>query len=74
MNGINVNLLKAKLVERGLNVTALADMIKIDRSTLYRKLQENGINITVGEANAIVIALGLSVQEAVAIFFSNKVA
>lgn len=74
MNGINVNLLKAKLVERGLNVEQLAEMIDIDRSTLYRKLKSGGDGLTVSEANAIIRALSLSLQDAVSIFFTTEVA
>lgn len=74
MGGVNVNLLKAKLVERGLNITSLAKMIAIDKATLYRKLQNNGAGLLVKEANDIVQALNLTVQEAMEIFFAQRVA
>lgn len=74
MNGINVNLLKAKLVERGLNMSNLAEMIGIDRATLYRKVKDGGGGLLVSEMNAIVTALGLSIAEATAIFFTSTVA
>ncbi len=35
---VNVNKLKGKIVERGLNVENLAERIGLDRATLYRKL------------------------------------
>ncbi len=74
MGGVNVNLLKAKLVERGLNISSLAKMIGLDKATLYRKLQNGGSGLLVKEANAIVVVLELSVQEAIEIFFARNVA
>ena len=74
MGGVNVNLLKAKLVERGLNFTNLAEMIGIDRTTLYRKLKDNGAGLLIGEVNSIVRALKLTVTEATEIFFTQSVA
>ena len=74
MGSVNVNLLKAKLVERGLNIADLAKMIAVDKATLYRKLQNNGAGISVKEANDIVKALKLTLQEAMGIFFAQHVA
>ncbi len=74
MNGINVNLLKAKLVERGMNVSQLAEMIGIDRATIYRKLKDGGSGLLISEVNAIIMALNLTIAEAVAIFFTDQVA
>lgn len=74
MGSVNVNLLKAKLVERGINMTTLAEMIGLDRATLYRKLKDDGAGLLIREANAIVSALKLTVQEAMEIFFARHVA
>lgn len=74
MGSVNVNLLKAKLVERGINVSGLAKMIGLDKATLYRKLQNGGAGLLVREAKAIVQALQLSAQEATEIFFAHAVA
>ena len=74
MGGVNVNLLKAKLVERGLNLTNLAEMIGIDRATMYRKLKDNGAGLLIGEVNSIVKVLNLTVKEASEIFFTQCVA
>lgn len=71
---VNVNKLKGKLVESGMNIQDLADKIGVDRATLYRKLRNDGQNMLVKDANNIVAALGLSADEAVAIFFSQFVA
>lgn len=66
---MNVLKLKGKMVERGLNVEALAAKIGIDKSSLYRKLKD-GEKITVGEARDIKTALELTAEEAKEIFFS----
>ena len=66
---MNLNKLKGKIVENGMNVERLADAIGVDRSTLYRKLN-NGEQITIGEAARIKDALGLSAGDAYDIFFS----
>lgn len=64
---MNVNLLKAKMVEKGINAEKLAELIGIDRATLYRKLA-NLDKFTIGEARRIKTALGLSAEEACLIF------
>ena len=74
MSGMSVNKLKGKIVEKGLSIKTLADIIGIDRATLYRKLSNNGDTLLIREANSIVSALKLSPDEAVAIFFSSDVA
>lgn len=71
---LNINKLKGKIVENGLNIEQLAEKIGIDKSTLYRKLNKNGENLSIKEANLIVKTLGLSVGEATEIFFSQYVA
>ena len=74
MSGMSVNKLKGKIVEKGLSIKTLADLIGIYRATLYRKLSNNGDTLLVREANSIVSALNLSSDEAVAIFFNPDVA
>ena len=71
---MNVNKLKAKMVERGLNVSQVAEKIGIDRSSLYRKLNNQGETLTVKEAKAIVKVLNITPREAASIFFGNDVA
>lgn len=64
---MNIQMLKAKIVEKGWTVDKLAAKIGMDRSTLYRKL--NAIErFTVGEARRIKNALGLTSEEASIIF------
>ena len=66
---MNILKLKGKMVENGFNVEALAEKIGVDRSSLYRKLN-NSEKITIGEAKRIKEALDLSEDDATAIFFS----
>lgn len=66
---MKINKLKAKIVENGMNVEALADAIGIDRSSLYRKLN-NFEKITIGEALRMKIALGMTDEEASDIFLA----
>ena len=70
----NINKLKGKIVENGTTVSELAKKIGMDRATLYRKLNNNAETLLIKEANAIITALGLTSDEAVAIFFNHLVA
>lgn len=71
---VNVNKLKGKIVEKGETVGTLAEKIGVDRATLYRKMSNNGETMLVKDANNIVFALDLTLEEAMAIFFSQLVA
>lgn len=66
---MNISKLKGKIVEKEMNVESLAAMIGVDRSSLYRKLN-NGEKITIGEAARIKDALCLTNAEAFDIFLS----
>jgi predicted transcriptional regulator len=66
---VKLNKLKAKIVEKGMNVEALADMIGVERSTLYRKLN-NFEKITIGEAQKMKEALEMTDAEATDIFLT----
>ena len=70
---VNVNKLKGKLVELGMNVETLASRIGMDRATLYRRMAD-GDNFTIGEAAAISRELELTAEEVHAIFFAQFVA
>lgn len=71
---VNIDKLRGKIVEKRFTIETLAEALKIDRSTLYRKLNERGETFTMREAEAIAKLLGLSPEEAVAIFFAPTVA
>ena len=64
---MDLNKLKGKIVEKGWNVEKLAEYIGVDRSSMYRKLN-NFEKITIGEAKQIKDALDLSNAEASSIF------
>lgn len=66
---MQLNKLKAKIVEHGMNVETLAERIGMERSTLYRKLN-NFEKITIGEAIRMKDALGMTDAEASDIFLS----
>lgn len=48
---VNVNKLKAKMVELGMNVEELSSQVGIDRATFYRRLASNGEDFYVKEAD-----------------------
>lgn len=64
---MDLNKLKGKIVEKGWNVERLAEHIGVDRSSMYRKLN-NFEKITIGEAKKIASALELSSEDATSIF------
>ena len=64
---MDLNKLKGKIVEKGWNVETLAERIGVERSSLYRKLN-NFEKITIGEAKKITVALELTNEEASYIF------
>lgn len=64
---MDLNKLKGKIVEKGWNVEKLAEHIGVDRSSMYRKLN-NFEKITIGEAKKITSALELSNEDATYIF------
>ncbi|RDU22181.1 helix-turn-helix domain-containing protein [Anaerosacchariphilus polymeriproducens] len=71
---VNINKLKGKIVEQGLTVERLANIINIDKSTLYRKISNSGETFTIKEADLICKALKLTFSEVNDIFFSQYVA
>lgn len=66
---MNILKLRGKMVENGYNVEALSVALNMDRTTLYRKLNE-GEKFTIGEAQKINAVLNLTKDEAHDIFFS----
>lgn len=65
---MNVKKLKSKLVEKGMNVECLAQLLGVDRSTMYRKIG-NVKTMTINDAQRIKVALNLTSTEARDIFF-----
>lgn len=64
---MNMNKLRAKIIERGMNVEELADIIGMSSQTLYRKLRAP-LKITIGEAIQMKDVLKLTDEEALDIF------
>lgn len=74
MGTVNVLKLKAKLTELGMNITELGEKMGYDKSTIYRRLKDNGAGLSVSDANQIIKILKLTRDESVCIFFSQLVA
>ena len=70
----NVDKLKGIIKEKRTTPEKVAASIGIDKSTMYRKLNNGGDEFTIKQADAIVALLGLTCKEAQAIFFSQFVA
>ncbi|GAA5349503.1 XRE family transcriptional regulator [Streptococcus uberis] len=70
---VNKRKLRAVIVEKNTTQELLANELNIDRSTFSRKMSVNG-KFTVEEANEIVKSLGLTKDEALAIFFEDTFA
>lgn len=66
---MNVPKLKGAMAEKGVSVPMLSIKTNIERSRLYRRLNDGG-KITVEEAQLIKEALDLTTEEAAAIFFN----
>lgn len=71
---MNMNKLRGKVVEKGLSIDKLSDEIGIDRSSVYRKINNNGETFTVREVRKIVSVLNLTPEEISLIFFNDTVA
>ena len=68
---VNIEKLKEEIKKRGMTVPAIANMLQLSPSTLYRKLQNGGESLTVGETAQITDILSLSTKKANEIFFGN---
>lgn len=71
---INILKLKGKIVEAGMNVSSLSRELNIDRSTFYRKLNEDGTYFSIKEINVMIAKLNLSFDDVKNIFFNQSVA
>ena len=67
--GIDVQRLKETVAGRNTTLEAVAMILGIDRSTLYRKLKRGKTGLTVYDAQKISSFLGLSLDESLAIFW-----
>jgi len=69
---MNVRKLKGIIAEKGLKIMDIAMQMKINESTLYRKLKVNGEAFTVREVHVLVGILSLSNGQASEIFLDTK--
>lgn len=71
---VNINKLKGKIVEMGMNVETVSERIGMDKATFYRKMSAGGGSFTIKEADLISEVLLLTVEEINSIFFAREVA
>ncbi len=67
---VNTNKLRAKIAERGTTMTEIAKRIRIDPSSMSRKVKGSN-DFTVGEMQAIVTELQMTPNEAMDIFLPS---
>ena len=67
---MNVPKLKGKIVENGMTVSELAEVIQVDRATLYRRLANDGMDFTISEIIKIKASLHLDMSDVESIFLS----
>ena len=70
----NMMKLRGAMAGKGSTQEKLAEIIGIDRTTLIRKMKNDGLQFTVEEVQKIAVALSLTAQEVLDIFFTTKVA
>ncbi|MGW8381244.1 helix-turn-helix domain-containing protein [Streptococcus parasuis] len=71
---VNVNKLKGKIVEQNLSVEKLAELMGINKSTIYRKIANDGSDFSIDEVNSMIKILNLSADDVISIFFKQIVA
>ncbi len=69
---MKINTLKAKIVERNTNISAVAKALGLSKSTFYRRLKNEGRDFSVEEVKKISNYLNLTAKEATNIFFNEK--
>ena len=65
---LNENKLKAKIVEKNLNIEEVSKQIGVDKTTFYRKMAKNSFLLK--EVDCIAKILELTSDEATDIFFA----
>ena len=71
---INILKLKAKIVEAGMTILSVSKALNMDRSTFYRKMNEDGTYFTIKEVNIMINKLHLSFNDVLELFFNKLVA
>ena len=70
----NMMKLRGAMAGKGITQEKLAEIIGIDRTTLIRKMKNDGLQFTVEEVQKIAVALSLTAQEVLDIFLTTKLA
>ena len=71
MRKLKIQRLKGRAIEYKKPISTLAEKIGIDKSTLYRKLDNGGDSITIKEAKLIARELEMNVDDINDIFFGE---
>lgn len=71
---MNTEALKTFMETTGISAKQMANVIGVDISTWYRKLQTNGDSFTIREMNTMIRRCNMSTAEAANIFFNEKLA
>ncbi len=71
---VNVELLFATIKEKHTNIREIAQAIGVNHSTLYRKLKNGGVGLTICEVEGIAKFLELTGKQINLIFFACFVA
>ena len=69
---MNVNLLKSQIALKGKTFKEIATKLKISKSALYRKMYSK-IEFTRAEISILITYLEIDVEQAMEIFFDEKV-
>lgn len=69
---VNVDMLRAKIIERHTTQGDLARAIHMDKSTFSRKMKSDALDFSIGEMHQIASILSLSKREAEEIFLSQN--
>lgn len=67
---VHINMLKSKMVERGVNSEKLAESLNVNLQTYYRRLKNNGANLRISDIQTITDVLELDTDEFNAIFYN----
>jgi putative phage repressor len=68
---VNVQLLKENIIKKGLNVEIVSEKIGINKSTFYRKINNEGLTFSIKEVTEIAKILKLRRKEVDDIFFAQ---
>lgn len=71
---IDINKFRAIIIEKKSSIEEVSFILGVNKSTIYRKLQQNGETFTLKEVNVLVKLLNLTDNEIINIFFASNIA